>query len=308
MSSSIEDEDGPAVQVIDIDIERILADDNDGSSRSLESPEPWPVSEEATSPAADTEPPPVLGEEEDDELVLFNMYQRLFRTLDDFIELVQQRSHEFEQTKGQLLEENFDKSRRRYVPVTILLERFERMRGSLTPVADAARKAKREIRNQDRHDAHIFYPENYGKFRDSTYRHLASPPVTIAGSVSASFTCTVCGDSAESAVAIQRRCVWCEGHTCACKEFVMCSKCSVKWYWRSTRNFTKSFATCPICRAEYCLEDIITYNLSGTGAAELQRLREEVEQYRRQFGAADAGKRPLDEDREQPEGKRPRQE
>jgi hypothetical protein len=199
-----------------------------------------------------------IDDHEEDDLSLFHMYRQLLLTVDQLSERVSQDVERLEQQRGPILDKNFHKNRRGYVPVGLLLARHDALRASFEPLAAGIRATKRRIKALDRRDTKIFYPQNYHQFRDSTYRTLVAPPVSLPGSA---VSCSICSADCASAVVIQRRCIWCEGHSCTCKTFRMCVKCSVKWYWKSSELFSKSFATCPSCRAEYCLEDIVTYEL-----------------------------------------------
>lgn len=44
---------------------------------------------------------------------------------------------------------------------------------------------------------------------------------------------------------------------CSCREFAVCIDCLLRWYWESSQALTKTFAQCPLCRAEFQLEDIV---------------------------------------------------
>ena len=44
---------------------------------------------------------------------------------------------------------------------------------------------------------------------------------------------------------------------CSCREFSVCIDCLLKWYWESSQALTKTFAQCPLCRADFQLEDIV---------------------------------------------------
>jgi hypothetical protein len=74
----------------------------------------------------------------------------------------------------------------------------------------------------------------------------------------------------------------------------MCERCSVHWYWQNSECFSKSFATCPLCRAEYCLGDIVIYHflpaesppsLFEQIAAQKRRLSELEQQLTRESAA-----------------------
>jgi Putative transmembrane protein precursor len=44
---------------------------------------------------------------------------------------------------------------------------------------------------------------------------------------------------------------------CSCKEFNCCMDCLLDWYWEKSDHLQKSFGTCPTCRAEFQLQDIM---------------------------------------------------
>jgi len=84
--------------------------------------------------------------------------------------------------------------------------------------------------------------------------------------------CTVCGDAVR--VRLHRQTPRCETRvvhhrahparvvtdelpTCRCRRFPMCLKCLLSWYWLQTDQLQRSFATCPTCRAEFTLDDVV---------------------------------------------------
>jgi len=48
----------------------------------------------------------------------------------------------------------------------------------------------------------------------------------------------------------------CEGQACSCVDVYWCESCILNHYWHDSQGELKSFARCPTCRAEFCLEDI----------------------------------------------------
>jgi hypothetical protein len=127
----------------------------------------------------------------------------------------------------------------------------------------------------------IFYPETIKMFREKTYASFVQPVRDMPIPSEANQSKCVCCDKTAN-VSIHRSCLWCEGHACSCRQFLMCEKCSVKWYWRSSEGFSKSFATCPLCRAEYCLEDIVIYNFTSATEPELT-LDQQIEMQKRKL-------------------------
>merc|ERR1712216_442672 len=74
-----------------------------------------------------------------------------------------------------------------------------------------------------------------------------------AGSCSSCVSCSQVGASCT----IQRACdSHCEGPTCCCIGVRWCASCVLQHYWHDTKSELKSFARCPTCRAEFCLNDI----------------------------------------------------
>lgn len=53
---------------------------------------------------------------------------------------------------------------------------------------------------------------------------------------------------------------------CTCHTFSTCVDCLLTWYWEQSEGLQKSFATCPACRAEFVLEDIVPV-FSAAGAS-----------------------------------------
>jgi len=75
----------------------------------------------------------------------------------------------------------------------------------------------------------------------------------------ASQSCAVCVSCSQvgASCTIQRACdSHCEGPTCCCIGVRWCASCVLQHYWHDTKSELKSFARCPTCRAEFCLNDI----------------------------------------------------
>merc|ERR1711907_743662 len=69
-------------------------------------------------------------------------------------------------------------------------------------------------------------------------------------------TCVSCSQGG-ACCTISRACdSHCEGHTCSCVDVRWCVSCVLQHYWHDTKSELKSFARCPTCRAEFCLNDI----------------------------------------------------
>merc|ERR1712021_208847 len=70
--------------------------------------------------------------------------------------------------------------------------------------------------------------------------------------------CVSCGQGGASLI-ITRVCgSHCEGHECSCVDVKWCSSCVLQHIWHDTKGGLKSFARCPTCRAEFCMDDVHT--------------------------------------------------
>ena len=59
---------------------------------------------------------------------------------------------------------------------------------------------------------------------------------------------------------------------CRCVQLLLCIDCLLRWYWESSEQLKKSFATCPTCRASFQLEDIVRIHWPFVGKeAELEQ-------------------------------------
>jgi len=75
--------------------------------------------------------------------------------------------------------------------------------------------------------------------------------------------CVSCGQDGACFV-ISRQCgSHCEGHQCSCKDVKWCAQCVLQHYWHDSQGGLKSFARCPTCRAEFCMEDVQTTTSDG---------------------------------------------
>ncbi len=201
-------------------------------------------------------------EEETDRVVVLEMYTALYKDLDKIREQINDTREVFDNRKGDYYASNFDRTKKRPIPIKMVIERYEKLVPMLARLEAQVTRVKRQIRAMDRHDTEIFYPLNYRMFKEKTYPTFIQPAREIPLPRNANPSiCTCCSEPAN--MAIHRSCIWCEGHQCSCKEFSLCEKCAPKWYWRNSESFTKSFATCPMCRAEYCLEDIVIYHFGN---------------------------------------------
>lgn len=69
-------------------------------------------------------------------------------------------------------------------------------------------------------------------------------------------SCVSCGQAGASYV-ISRQCdSHCEGAECSCIGVRYCASCVLQHYWHDSKGGLKSFARCPTCRAEFCMDDI----------------------------------------------------
>ena len=69
-------------------------------------------------------------------------------------------------------------------------------------------------------------------------------------------SCVSCGQN-HAVYVIARQCgSHCEGHECSCIGVRWCAGCVLQHYWHDTKGGLKSFARCPTCRAEFCMDDI----------------------------------------------------
>jgi len=80
-------------------------------------------------------------------------------------------------------------------------------------------------------------------------------PSCSQGADPEAISCVSCGQSGASHC-ISRQCSHCEGHECSCVGVRWCASCILQHYWHDTKGGLKSFARCPTCRAEFCMEDI----------------------------------------------------
>lgn len=78
------------------------------------------------------------------------------------------------------------------------------------------------------------------------------------GSSCCDTSCVSCQQAAGTFV-IARQCgSHCEGHECSCVGVRWCTSCVLQHYWHDSKGGLKSFARCPTCRAEFCMDDIQT--------------------------------------------------
>eukprot|EP00656_Telonema_subtile_P014205 TRINITY_DN1724_c0_g1_i2.p1 TRINITY_DN1724_c0_g1~~TRINITY_DN1724_c0_g1_i2.p1 ORF type:complete len:425 (-),score=108.00 TRINITY_DN1724_c0_g1_i2:231-1505(-) len=77
------------------------------------------------------------------------------------------------------------------------------------------------------------------------------------GALSEEELCVACGQE-DGVCWIERVCCGerCEGSECSCVDCRWCVGCVLQHYWHDTNGELKSFARCPTCRSEFCLEDI----------------------------------------------------
>jgi hypothetical protein len=207
------------------------------------------------------------GEIEEDEspdtekIVVLQLYNELYEDLNKMKCQLEHLRKQFEERRTQHYAANFDRTKKRPISMKMVIDRHQKVSAQLKKLDSHLLQIKRQIKAWDRHDTQLFYPTNYHAFREKTYATFVQPareiPLHSEGNHS---VCVCCSGPAN--VSIHRACLWCEGHACSCRQFIMCEKCSSKWYWRNSENFNKSFATCPLCRAEYCLEDIVVYKFT----------------------------------------------
>lgn len=68
--------------------------------------------------------------------------------------------------------------------------------------------------------------------------------------------CVSCGQDGATFKLVRQCGSHCEGHQCSCVDVKWCKGCVLQHYWHDTQGGLKSFARCPTCRAEFCMEDI----------------------------------------------------
>lgn len=87
-------------------------------------------------------------------------------------------------------------------------------------------------------------------------RKACAGGICVAAAQSASNLCASCGQVVGLCV-LSRHCTsTCEGPACSCKDVRWCVSCILHHYWHDTKGELKSFARCPTCRAEFCMDDI----------------------------------------------------
>ena len=220
-------------------------------------------------------------EDEDDDIVVLEMYSSMYKSFDHLRDEIERLSDNFHDQKATFYASNFDRTKRRPIPMRMVMERYERLVPMMTQLSGQVSMLKRQVKAMDRHDVSIFYPVNRRMFREKSYPAFVQAPRTIPMPAAENRSaCVCCSEPAN--VSIHRSCLWCEGHACRCHDFVMCERCSIRWYWRSSDNFSKSFATCPHCRAEYCLGDIVIYQFTQEPQPE-PSLSEQIEAHKRKL-------------------------
>lgn len=276
--AALEDLNGSA----DIDATPLLSQISDSNGMSDELDE----GEESNESSSDDDEDESLEdgelEEQDQEIeriVVLEMYNALYKDLDTIKDKISELKAKFENRRAQLYAANFDRRKKKPIPMRLVIDRHQKIAGQLANLDQQVNHAKHHIKAMDRRDSLIFYPDNIRVFREKTYAAFVQPAREIAMPVDCNNSkCICCQEPAN--VSIHRSCLWCEGHSCSCRQFLMCEKCSIKWYWRSSEGFGKSFATCPLCRAEYCLEDIVIYRFAQP---EPQTLDEQIETQKRKL-------------------------
>lgn len=161
----------------------------------------------------------------------------------------------FQKFKTKISMENIDRECKP-MPIHLLVNRFDRIELLFKRMQSHLGSIKRDVKTMERHDTQLFYPENFRHFQTFTYPRLVkSAKVLPIPEWTNQSQCVCCSQPAN--VSFQRNCIWCQGHHCECRQYIMCENCSIRWYWDKSECFTRSYSTCPHCRAEYCLEDII---------------------------------------------------
>lgn len=144
------------------------------------------------------------------------------------------------------------------MPIHLLVNRFDRIELLFKKMSSHNSTIQRELKAMHRHDTTLFFPENMAQFSKFTYpRIVKSAKILPLPEWTNQSQCICCSSPAN--VSIQRTCTWCQGHHCECRQYILCEECSIRWYWDKSEGFSKSYSTCPHCRAEYCLEDIVIH-------------------------------------------------
>jgi hypothetical protein len=131
-----------------------------------------------------------------------------------------------------------------------------------------------------------FYPVCKSEFVENTFSQAIEKRVWNQQTPLPSKICSICGES--TTLSIKRRChqielrdkmnMICSGHECECL-FDFCKDCLANWYWESTNRLQKTFATCHLCRAEFCLLDVVEFVEKSEDKSPKKRGREDkVEQ------------------------------
>lgn len=90
--------------------------------------------------------------------------------------------------------------------------------------------------------------------KQSLLERQAVNPTVCEGMPSVCVSC----DEARGVCSVSRQCSsQCEGPVCSCINVRWCIPCILQHYWHDTKGEVKSFARCPTCRAEFCLEDLM---------------------------------------------------
>lgn len=223
-------------------------------------------------------------DDEDEDIVVLEMYSLMYDSFDHLRNEITQMSNNFQEQKAKLYASNFDRTKRRPIPQRIVMDRYDRLVPMMSQLNDRVSALKRQVKAMDRHDVSIFYPVNRRMFREKSYPAFVQPPRAIPMPAAENRSaCVCCSEPAN--VSIHRSCLWCEDHQCRCHDFILCERCSIHWYWRSSDSFSKSFATCPVCRAEYCLGDIVIYKFTADSeeAAVEPSLSEQIEAQKRKL-------------------------
>jgi len=88
-------------------------------------------------------------------------------------------------------------------------------------------------------------------------RRACATGVCVTAAQSQSNQCVGCSQ-AIGLCSVSRLCTsTCEGPACSCLNVQWCASCILNHYWHDTKGELKSFARCPTCRAEFCLEDVV---------------------------------------------------
>jgi len=94
------------------------------------------------------------------------------------------------------------------------------------------------------------------KFMEEGKRKLYEQACKAACPGVSDSTCVSCGQAGAS-LCISRACDSnCDGPKCACIGVRWCASCILQHYWHDTKSGLKSFARCPTCRGQFCMDDV----------------------------------------------------